>query len=86
MNCVTRAEDMSPDGRLRIIQQDDGDIIVTVVPDSHERRPSASVEFCSVGSGGGRSPHTVKALRDLMAAMRKDNAECASDYSGEGIV
>lgn len=86
MNCVTRAEDMSADGRLRIMQQDDGDMIVVIVPPSEERTPSVSVEFCSVGSGGGRSPHTVKVLRLLMAAMRRDNAERKINDSGEGIV
>jgi hypothetical protein len=86
INCVTRAEDMSTDGRLRIMQQDDGDMIVVIVPASQERRRSESVEFCSVGCGGGRSPHTVKALRDLMTAMRKDNEERKIDNSGEGVV
>ena len=30
-----------------------------------------SVEFCSCGMGGGRSPKTLKALLALMEAMRK---------------
>lgn len=37
MQCVTRKEDMSPDGRLRILMEDDGDMIVVVVPASDER-------------------------------------------------
>jgi hypothetical protein len=34
-----------------------------------------SVEFCSTASGGGRSPHTRKALKDLAEAMIKDAHE-----------
>jgi hypothetical protein len=43
-----RFEDMSPRGRLRVLQQDDGDIIVEVVEDPHSKGCcaglSASVE------------------------------------------
>jgi hypothetical protein len=86
IKCVTRAEDMSPDGRLRIWQQEDGDFIVEVVPESAKQEPSASVEFCTVGSGGGRSPHTRLALAALMEAIRQDNAESPTPHSGNGIV
>ncbi|TFH48741.1 MAG: hypothetical protein E4H01_05745 [Lysobacterales bacterium] len=85
MECVTRKEDMSPDGRLRILMEDDGDMIVIVVPASDEQSPSQSVQFCML-QGGGNSLHTRKALVALMAAMRLDNAERPNDYSGEGIV
>lgn len=85
INVVTRAEDMSPDGRLRVWQQEDGDLIVEVVPESAKQEPSASVEFCTVGSGGGRSPHTRKALMALMEAIRRDNAETPINHSGDGI-
>jgi hypothetical protein len=86
IKCVTRAEDMSPDGRLRIWQQEDGDFIVEIVPWSKEEKPSASVEFCTVGSGGGRSPHTRLALVALMEAIRQDNTESPMPNSGNRIV
>lgn len=72
---VRRKEDMSPDGMLWLIRQEDGDIIVTILPDSETDKPMASVEFCSCGAGGGRSPKTLAALRALMIAMEEDNAE-----------
>lgn len=71
---VSRTEDMSPDGQLTLIQQDDGDIIVSIR--SAKRcgiQTWADVEFCIPGMGGGASPETHRALRDLMAAMRADN-------------
>lgn len=87
-SCVTRAGDMSPDGRLRVWRQEDGDLIVEVVPEYDERSPSpsASVEFCTVGSGGGRSSHTRKALFALIEAIKRDNAESPIPNSGDGIV
>lgn len=78
MRSVERFEDMSPTGKLRLIEQDDGDMIVAIVPDVEEsnrngRLPvSLSVEFCTFG-GGGQSPRTLDALRDLMTAMVLDN-------------
>lgn len=84
MKCVTRKEDMSPDGRLRILMEDDGDMIVTIVP-SGDENPSQSVQFCTL-QGGGNSLHTRKALVALMDAIRLDNAERPNDYSGNGVV
>lgn len=73
---ATRYEDMSPDGYLRIMQQEDGDMIVTIFPEEDKRRSAfPSVEFCSCAGGGGRSPHTRAALQALMVAIQKDNAE-----------
>jgi hypothetical protein len=64
-----RIEDMSPDGRLTVFVEDDGDIIVTVDGPSADVDPTltrsiASVQFCVPGSGGGKSPHTLAALRN----------------------
>lgn len=70
-----RREDMSPDGRLRILIQEDGDIIVAIVPPSESGQRMVSVEFCAVGSGGGHSPRTLKVLRWLADAIRRDNEE-----------
>jgi hypothetical protein len=73
---VDRNEDMSARGRLRLIQQEDGDIIVAVQPEENGLIMGGSaVEFCSPVAGGGRSPHTLAALRALMDAMEKDNAD-----------
>jgi len=85
MECVTRKEDMSPDGRLRVFQQDDGDVIISIVPSSDGIKMLPSAEFCT-RSGGGRSPHTRKAILALMEAMRKDNAEDPNEYSGNEVV
>jgi hypothetical protein len=68
MRIEVRPEDMSPSGKLRLIQQDDGDIIVCVHEDGGV---SADVEFTL---SGGHSPWTLAALRDLMDAMAKDQA------------
>jgi len=72
---IERLEDMSPRGRLRLTRQD-GDIIVAVQSDKDGLlQPGDSVEFCSIGIGGGRSRHTYAALLALMEAMERDNAE-----------
>lgn len=69
-----RKEDMSPDGSLALICQPDGDVIVRVIPgEDNERLGLSSVEFCSVGGGGGKSPHTLRALRELARAIDRDN-------------
>lgn len=71
-----RFEDMSPRGRLRVLQQADGDMIVQVVEDPDSQGCcaglSASVEFCT---SGGKSPRTREALLALMLAMAQENAE-----------
>jgi hypothetical protein len=61
-----RHEDMSRTGRLRLTAQEDGDMCILVIDESGE---SAGVEFCA---SGGRSPHTLQALRDLSHAMKRD--------------
>jgi hypothetical protein len=71
---VERFGDMSPDGRLHIYQQDDGDVIIVVIPDSNDNRPSVAVEFCTY-SGGGRSPKTREAILALMDAIEDENRE-----------
>jgi hypothetical protein len=67
---VARKEDMSANGRLRLIKQDDGDICVTVIPGDDR---SMGIEFCAGGSGGGHSPRTLAALNALAIAMIEDN-------------
>ncbi len=82
-----RFEDMSRFGRLRVFQQDDGDMIVAIIedPDNPSSGLLPSVEFCT---SGGKSPHTREALRALMHAIERDNFE-SSPYrrgkSGLGV-
>lgn len=64
-----RFDDMSPDGRLQVFLEEDGDVVVGIVKEDI----IVSVEFCSPGSGGGLSPNTLMALRQLAIAMEKDN-------------
>jgi hypothetical protein len=86
-----RREDMSPDGTLTLMMQDDGDMIVTVWGRGMgDLMRMASVEFCSPTGGGGRSPNTIMALRTLALAMKHDNVErddsppVAGEEGGEG--
>ena len=76
---VERFEDMSPRGVLQVIIQEDGDVIVCGIPGSLEdfntRGLYQSAEFCTIGAGGGQSPHTRQALLDLFRAMELDNKE-----------
>jgi len=41
----------------------------------------ATVEFCAIGAGGGRSRHTRKALVDLIEAMKKDDEENPTPFA-----
>lgn len=70
-----RKEDMSPRGFLRLIKEDDGDIIVAVGEGDPDGTVGyvASVQFCTCGSGGGGSPRTREALIQLMGAIAADN-------------
>ncbi len=66
---VVRKGDMGPNGRLRLIKQPDGDICVAVIPDEGE----IGIEFCTIGTGGGKSPRTLAALNELAISMLEDN-------------
>ena len=58
-------------GQLRVLLDSDNDVIVAIWP---KGEPSASVEFCTPGAGGGKSPETREALIALMCAMERDGA------------
>lgn len=79
MSSIERRDDMSPNNRLMVHQQEDGDMIIGIIPGSMEEFNrmgfTQSVEFCTIGMGGGRSPRTLHALRNLMAAMEEDNRD-----------
>jgi len=78
---VKRVADMHPNRALKLIVQPDGDVIVVIeqdgmcigLPDTGNSSDRSSVvEFCL---SGGRSRHTLAALKDLFRAMEKDNVE-----------
>lgn len=78
MRHIERFEDMSPRGKLILTQQEDGDIVVGIIPTSLEKARRHFVQtagFCTVGSGGGQSPRTLAALVALMDAIEADNRE-----------
>jgi hypothetical protein len=81
---TTRREDMSPEGQLRVTLADDGDALVSVMDNTGN---SVTVEFCSLGAGGGGSPRTIKAIRDLFAAMAQDNEDraCSARKGRRGV-
>ncbi len=70
---IERPEDMSPDGRLSLFRDSEGDIHVRVIP-AMDRADELfpSVEFVAHCQ---RSPRTVAALAALLEAMRLDNEE-----------
>jgi|TARA_Y100001934_G_scaffold283268_1_gene401679 hypothetical protein len=70
---IERPEDMSPDGKLSLFRDSEGDIHVRVVPPEDRADDYApAIEF--VGHCQ-RSPRTLAALEALMEAMRLDNEE-----------
>lgn len=69
---VARKEDMSPNGRLRLFKEQDGDICVAVIDNEGNM---TDVQFCTVGMGGGKSGKTLAALDALALAMMEDNQE-----------
>jgi hypothetical protein len=75
---VRRKEDMSPNGMLELfLDNDNNDIHITVFEDDGNGtlETMASIEFCCFGAGGGQSPHTMNALRELAKAIELDNKE-----------
>ncbi|RNF58317.1 hypothetical protein EFK68_02685 [Pseudomonas aeruginosa] len=70
---IERPEDMSPDGRLSVCMDHEGDVLIRVIPPAEKADSYApSVEFVSHCP---RSRHTLAALRELMRAMARDNEE-----------
>ena len=77
---VDRKESVSPNGRLQLIIEPDGDVIVSVYPDPDEQGLGeesipGTVQICTPFSGGGGSPRTHRALLALFRAMSEDNAD-----------
>ena len=69
-----RYEDMSQTGRLMVGMDSSGDMFIGIIPCINKDFQS-SVEFCTVGSGGGKSPNTRRALIELAKAIQQDNEE-----------
>jgi hypothetical protein len=69
---ICRKEDMSQNGRLRLIKQQDGDICVAAIS---EDGSMVGLEFCTPISGGGKSPKTLAALNALAIAILEDNKD-----------
>jgi len=67
---VGRLGDMSPTASIRIGFDSDNDVFVAIWGDDG----IGSVEFCTPGAGGGKSPRTREALIALMVAMEAENA------------
>ncbi len=59
--------------RLIVYRQEDGDVIVEILQDDQGQIKRASVEFCTIESGGGQSPRTFEALVKLIEAIKEDN-------------
>lgn len=72
---VGRMGDMTPLGQshMRVGLDGDNDVYVSVF--NGEQESVAGLEFCTPGSGGGKSPRTREALIALMVAMEADCAE-----------
>lgn len=76
MENYERKEDMSPDGKLMLHIQEDGDVVVGIAPSQQEgpQHFVKTAEFCSL-SAGGRSPRTRMALMILALAIELDNKD-----------
>lgn len=69
-----RKDDMSPSLHLQISEDNDGDLIVSIMDG---RIPVVHVEYCSImGTGvAANSQHTRAALKLLALAMAEDNRQ-----------
>ena len=58
--------DVGEDDRMQLLQQPDGDVIISLY--NPARGQIASIEFCT-SNGGGRHPVIAKKLRELIAEL-----------------
>lgn len=68
---IARVCDMREGFALQLLREDDGDIIVSVIPENGVFSFDA-VQICSSGT---QSKRTHRALRELFDAMLEDEAE-----------
>jgi len=73
-------EDMSPDGKLTVFMQEDGDVLLRI--NSPSKEEAATVEFCGYG-GGGKSPKVREALIKLADAIEETNLPVAPSQAVE---
>ena len=71
INIVERIGDMGEGLKLSLFRQEDGDIILSILPEDHIITEH-SIEFCTSGT---KSHNTMIALSTLFRAMVKDNKE-----------
>lgn len=71
--------DMGESTRLNLLEQPDGDIIVSIyeIKDGL-KMPALSIEFCTT-SGGGRNPIITRGLQQIILKLAEENKK-----SGKG--
>ena len=79
---VSRVGDMGEPYKLQLTREDDGDIIVSILPIGH-KWSDVAVQFCCGPGGGGRSYRTGLALSKLFEAMQADMAESLRGFIEE---
>lgn len=57
---------MSESTRLRLVEQTDGDVILSIA--DSQRGVVLGIEFCA-GTGGGKEPEFTAKLREAIAAL-----------------
>lgn len=74
---VSRNEDYSPDGKLKVLIGEDGDVSIAIKQGTHPYGCEPflpTLKFCTY-AGRGRSMNTLRALYSLVEAIEKDNKE-----------
>lgn len=67
-----RPDDHTNKGRLVVFELENQDVAIQVIDDNGG---FAAIRFREPMVGGGISPNTFQALKDLLEAMEKDNNE-----------
>ena len=71
MKHAERTEDAASQGKLRVVQQDDGSMVICIITGKPFTADFAAVSL-EFGADAVGSNHTRQALRKLIAAMIKD--------------
>ena len=79
---VSRVGDMGEPYKLQLTREDDGDIIVSILPIGH-KWSDVAVQFCCGPGGGTQSHRTGLALSKLFEAMQADMAESLGRFVAE---
>ena len=62
--------DMGQTTQLNLILQADGDVVLAL--NDKETGQRLSIEFCTIGGGGGRNPIIIKGLQRIIADLIKE--------------